>query len=198
MGSVLRRGADIPAAGRREYERHVLRRRARVVVVHYTCAAYGSPDRAWFQQDLAPYNTSKVAKACKQALGLKVLPSVARSADVNPIENAWVELERRLRARPTAPKTNDQLFAVLQEEWAAIPDAYFKKLAESMPRRVRAVMAAKGAGIADLQKKAVAEWLQSFNSVRGPMERLGIITVPYRVSPCSSAHWKRTSGSQEI
>jgi len=28
--------------------------------------------------------------------------------------------------------------------------------------------------IADLQKKAVAEWLQSFNSVRGPMKRLEI------------------------
>ena len=27
--------------------------------------------------------------------------------------------------------------------------------------------------IADRQKMAVAEWLQSFNSVRGPMERLG-------------------------
>jgi len=27
--------------------------------------------------------------------------------------------------------------------------------------------------IADLQNMAVAEWLQSFNSVRGPMERLG-------------------------
>jgi len=52
--------------------------------------------------------------------------------------------------------------------------------------------------IADLQKMAVAEWLQSFSSVRGPMERLGIISVPYTVSPCSSAHWKRTSGSQEI
>jgi len=29
--------------------------------------------------------------------------------------------------------------------------------------------------IADLQEMAVAEWLQSFSSVRGPMERLGII-----------------------
>jgi len=29
--------------------------------------------------------------------------------------------------------------------------------------------------IADLQKMAVAEWLQSFNSVHGPTERLGII-----------------------
>jgi len=46
--------------------------------------------------------------------------------------------------------------------------------------------------IADLQNMAVAELLQSLNSVRGPMERLGIILDPYRVSPCSSAHWKRT------
>jgi len=30
-------------------------------------------------------------------------------------------------------------------------------------------------GIADLQKMAVAEWLQSFNSVRGPIETLGIM-----------------------
>jgi len=29
--------------------------------------------------------------------------------------------------------------------------------------------------IADLQNMAVAEWLQSFKSVSGPMERLGII-----------------------
>jgi len=29
--------------------------------------------------------------------------------------------------------------------------------------------------IADLKKMAVAEWLQSFNSVRGPMERLEIM-----------------------
>jgi len=65
---------------------------------------------------------------------------------MNPIEHSWSELDRRLRARPTAPKTKDQLFEVLQEKWAEIPDAYFKKLAESMPSRVSAAVAAKGAG----------------------------------------------------
>jgi len=54
------------------------------------------------------------------------------------------------------------------------------------------------ANIADLQKMAVAEWLQSFNRVHGPMESLEIMRVLYTVSSCSSAHWKRTSGSQEI
>jgi len=53
----------------------------------------------------------------------------------------------------------------------------------------------KGAYIADLQNMAVAEWLQSINSARGPMERLEGMWVPYTVSSCSSLLWKRTSGS---
>jgi len=47
--------------------------------------------------------------------------------------------------------------------------------------------------IADLQQMAVAEWLQSFNSVRGPMKRTGIMRVSYTVSPCSSRLVKTAS-----
>jgi len=50
-----------------------------------------------------------------------------------------------LRARPTAPRTKDALFSALQEELSAIPGAYFKELVQSMPRRVAAVVAARGA-----------------------------------------------------
>ena len=114
-------------------------------VFQYHCADFGSPDGAWFQEDLAPCLTAKKCKVAKQALGLKLLPWMGQSPDLNPIENAWAELERRLRARPTAPKTKDDLFAALQDEWAAIPGAYFKALVESMPRRVRAVASARGA-----------------------------------------------------
>jgi len=116
------------------------------VMVHYMCADYGSPDGAWFQEYLASSHSSKVAKACTQALELKVLQWVGQSPRMNPFENAWSELDRRLRARPTAPKTKDKLFEVLNLEGAAIPGAYFKKLAKIMPSRVRAVVAAKGAG----------------------------------------------------
>jgi len=92
-------------------------------VFHYLCADFGSPDGAWFQEDLAPCHTAKKCKVAKHALGLKVLPWVGKIPDLNPTENAWAELERRLRARPTAPKTKDDLFAALQDEWAAIPGA---------------------------------------------------------------------------
>ena len=108
-------------------------------VVHYLCADFGAPDGVLFQEDLAPCHTAKACKAVKLELGLKVLPGVGQSSDLNPIENAWTELERRLRKRSTALKTKDELFSALQQEWAAIPSSYFKKLVESMPRRVQSV-----------------------------------------------------------
>ena len=96
-------------------------------------------------EDLARCHTEKACKDTKKALGIEVLPWVEQSPDMYPIENAWAELERRLRARPTAPKTKNELFNALQEEWSAIPDAYFKELVQSMPRRVAAAVAARGA-----------------------------------------------------
>jgi len=39
----------------------------------------------------------------------------------------------------------------------------------------RGAVSAEIVYIADLQNMAVAEWLQSFKSILGPMERLGII-----------------------
>jgi len=114
-------------------------------VVHYLFADFGGPDEAWFQEDMAPCHTAKACKAVKLELGIKVLPWVGQSPDLNSAENAWAELKRRLRKRSTAPKSQDELFFALQQEWAAIPSSYFKKLVESMPRRVQSVMAARGA-----------------------------------------------------
>jgi len=66
--------------------------------------------------------------------------------DLNPIENAWNELDRRLRSRTTPPKNLDELWEALCEEWDAIPTAFFDSLIQSMPRRVNAFIASKGAG----------------------------------------------------
>ena len=106
---------------------------------------YGSTDAAWFQEDLAPIHTAKLCKAIKQKHGIRVLPWMAQSPDLNPIENAWGELERRLRLRPRMPKTKDELFAALCHEWEAVPTSFFKALAESMPRRVKKVIEVGGA-----------------------------------------------------
>eukprot|EP00170_Pyropia_yezoensis_P002357 contig_9879_g2361 len=56
-------------------------------VVHQVCSDYGAPDAAWLQKDLAPCHAAKAAKEVKEVLGLKVLPWVGQSPDLNPIEN---------------------------------------------------------------------------------------------------------------
>ena len=145
VGGLFIPRPDTPAAGRRLDERVKYAEVLTDHVVHQICADYGAPEAAWLQEDLAPCHAAKASKEVKQQLGLRVLPWVGQIPDLNPIENAWVELERRLRARPTAPKNKDELFAALSEGWEAILAFFFRRLVESMPRRVRDVIAVGGA-----------------------------------------------------
>jgi len=115
-------------------------------MLNYIVAHYGAPDAAWPQEDLAPCHASKRCKAAKVALGLKHMPWLGQVPDLNPIENAWNELDRRLRSRKTSPKNLVELWEALCKEWGAIPASFFTSLIQSMPRRVQAVVAAKGSG----------------------------------------------------
>ena len=67
----------------------------------------------------------------------------AQNPDLKPIEHLWDELEHRLRARPNHPTSVTNLTNVLVAEWKQDPAAMFQHLAESLPRRVEAVIAAK-------------------------------------------------------
>ena len=110
-------------------------------------ADFGSPGGAWLQEDLAPCHASKRSNAVKADLGFNVLPWMGQSPDLNPIENAWGELDRRLRERAVAPTNKDDLYQALCEESEALPADFFTALVESMPRRVEAFIEAKGCGI---------------------------------------------------
>ena len=69
----------------------------------------------------------------------------AQSPDLNPIEHLWDELERQLQARPNRPTSVPDLTNALVAEWKQVPAAMFQHLVGSLPRRVEAVIAAKGA-----------------------------------------------------
>ena len=67
-----------------------------------------------------------------------------QSADMNPIEHVWSYLETKLRKRASLPANNRELEEALKEEWENIEVRYVITLYESMTRRVKALMDAKG------------------------------------------------------
>ena len=71
-----------------------------------------------------------------------LMPWPARSPDLNPIENCWQILKRRLTKRwhkaGRRPTTRAELIAQTQEEWNAIPLEAINNLVDSMPHRVKA------------------------------------------------------------
>ncbi len=103
---------------------------------------YGNADFI-FQQDLAPAHTAKGTKSWFSDHGVSVLDWPANSPDLNPIENLWGIVKRKIR--DTRPNNADELKATVKATWASIPPQQCHKLITSMPRRIEAVIKAKGA-----------------------------------------------------
>lgn len=97
-----------------------------------------------FQHDCAPVHKARSIKTWMTESGVDELDWPAQSPDLNPIEHLWDELERRLRARPSRPTSVCDLTNALLEEWSKIPINTLLNLVDSLPRRVEAVIAAKG------------------------------------------------------
>ncbi|CAG8592263.1 5766_t:CDS:2, partial [Ambispora gerdemannii] len=88
-----------------------------------------------FQEDNAPVRTAKFSCFFLTSSNLELLPWLAQSPALNPIENIWSFIEVK-------PSRIVQLERWVKEEWDAIPENYYRNLIKSIPRRVQAVIAA--------------------------------------------------------
>lgn len=98
----------------------------------------------YFQQDNDPKHTSNKATQWFQDNEIQVLSWPAQSPDLNPIEHLWEHVKRCLQQYPTPPKGVHELWDRVSEEWNAIEPGVCQNLVESMPRRIQAVIKAKG------------------------------------------------------
>ena len=87
-----------------------------------------------------------VARVCQDFLANNFVPLdwPPYSPDLFPIEHLWDELDRRVRRRRNTPNTLGQLRTALLKEWENIPIRKINALVNSMQRRIRAVINARG------------------------------------------------------
>ena len=103
-----------------------------------------SSDDIIFQQDGDPKHHSGKAQMWFKDHNIQVLPWPAQSPDLNPIEHLWDYIKRRLGEYEEDPKGILELWERIEKEWAKIPASVCQNLIESMPRRIQAVLKAKG------------------------------------------------------
>ena len=101
---------------------------------------------AIFQDDNAPIHTARIVKEWHMEHSNEVEHLIwpPQSPDLNIIEHVWSILEIQVRSRFLPPSSLKELEGVLTEEWAKIPLETIHNLFESIPRRIEAVIAAKG------------------------------------------------------
>ncbi len=95
-----------------------------------------------FQQDLAPAHSAKGTKSWFNDHGITVLDLPANSPDLNPIENLWDIVKRKMK--DTRPNNTDDPKATIKATWASITPEQCHRLIDSMPRRIDAEIHAKG------------------------------------------------------
>lgn len=94
--------------------------------------------------DNARPHSADIVTAHLRHVGIRAIEWPAKSPDLNPIEHIWDMIKKKVRARDDVPQTLAELEAVVQEEWENIPEDVIKHFIRGMPRRIEAVLRARG------------------------------------------------------
>jgi len=96
----------------------------------------------WFEWDNDPKHTSKRVTDWLFSKGVQVIDFPPYSPDLNPIENLWNNLKRRVERRNA--QDVEQLKSIVREEWVSTDPNFLISLSASMPKRCKAVIKNRG------------------------------------------------------
>jgi transposase len=102
---------------------------------------YGEPVA---MEDNSRVRNSAASSAERRRLGIKTIYHPPNSPDLNPIEHVWAALKRAIRSRPERARSEDELWAAVQEEWEKIDQSFIDRCIDSMYERRRALQKARG------------------------------------------------------
>ncbi len=100
----------------------------------------------FFQQDNAPCHKAQIISDwfLEHDNEFSLLKWPPQSPDLNPIENLWDVVEREIYIMDVQPTNLLQLCDAIMSIWTNISEECFQHLVESIPRRIKAVLKAKG------------------------------------------------------
>ncbi|RPB07491.1 hypothetical protein P167DRAFT_495694, partial [Morchella conica CCBAS932] len=101
----------------------------------------------FMQDNSGPHRAELVTDFLKK-YHIEIFHWVSNSPDLNPIENIWRALRRRLKIRYRGiggrPRSKKDLIHAVKEEWERLDQSLFDNLVDSLPDRIAAVLKAKG------------------------------------------------------
>ena len=114
----------------------------KTVLQDYMIPAYKRLKCTRFLQDRAPCHRSQHTTAFLKSLGIRVMNWPGNSPDLNSIENVWSKMKYDLREMDCS--TKKKLIENIKKVWNNLPREYWVTLADSMPRRIQAVIDNQG------------------------------------------------------
>ena len=93
-------------------------------------------------QDNAPCHRARLVSEYMSAHNIRALPWPPYRPDLNPIENLWSAMKSRVQGIQF--RTKDALWLELETLWNSFSTNFVRCYIDSMPRRISAVIDAKG------------------------------------------------------
>ncbi|CAG2224309.1 unnamed protein product [Mytilus edulis] len=101
-------------------------------------------DNYIYQDDNAPVHRAKIVKDYMEQNQLHGMEWPAQSPDLNIIENMWRKIKIELQKQAHNITTKAQMETAIRDIWTNISLEFIRKLYDSIPRRLRLVIRAKG------------------------------------------------------
>ncbi|CAF4662856.1 unnamed protein product, partial [Rotaria socialis] len=109
------------------------------------CFVDGRMNAKGYREDNAPIHRAKVNLAWFKSKRINVLPWPSLSPDLNPMENLWGILARKVYAGGKQFRTKEQLKTTIIKFWEEISIEQLRALVKSKPERIFEVIKLNGA-----------------------------------------------------